>query len=330
MSRLINRLHRRSLFIGAAILALPALAVVPASAKSAPIRIQSPVATVAQSQDPAVSQARSTANARRAPARDFFYPDEPIAFIQASPAKIDVAAMNVPSSVFENTQKIGDPYTIAGKVYHPEADPYYDEVGTASWYGPKFHGRDTANGEVFDMTSITAAHPTLPIPSLVQVINLENGREIVVRINDRGPFAKDRIIDLSQAAARALDMESKGKSEVRVRYLGPAPKIPEVSLAQSNRDEIDQRSTRSGYAVPPVGGQYYVQAGSFQNMDNARAMHSKLSPQFEEADIVSAHVRGKNHFRVMIGPFSDRNAAEVTNVTLASKASVEGLVIHNP
>ena len=121
------------------------------------------------------------------------------------------------------TYKVGKPYQVAGVWYVPKEDPNYNRVGVASWYGAQFHAKTTANGETFDMDAMTAAHTTLPMPSLVEVTNLENGRKVVVRVNDRGPFVGDRIIDMSRAAARELDFESKGLARVRVRYLGPAP-----------------------------------------------------------------------------------------------------------
>ena len=118
--------------------------------------------------------------------------------------------------------KVGKPYQVAGRWYHPEEDPSYDEVGAASWYGRKFHGRSTANGETYDMHSLTAAHPTLPMPSYARVTNLENNRSVVVRINDRGPFSTGRIIDLSRETARILDFKHNGMADVRVQYVGPA------------------------------------------------------------------------------------------------------------
>lgn len=117
----------------------------------------------------------------------------------------------------------GRPYTINGVTYTPRADPRYNEVGLASWYGREHQGKPTATGERFDRARITAAHKTLPLPSMVEVTNLENGRRIQVRVNDRGPFVKGRIIDLSQAAARELGFEAKGLAKVRVRYIGPGP-----------------------------------------------------------------------------------------------------------
>jgi rare lipoprotein A len=115
--------------------------------------------------------------------------------------------------------KLGDSYRINGRWYRPEFDPSYDRVGTASWYGQDFDGLLTANGEVFDKDRITAAHPTLPLPSLVRVTNLENGRSLEVRVNDRGPFVVDRLIDLSQAAARKLGFEGQGVANVRVQFV---------------------------------------------------------------------------------------------------------------
>ena len=116
--------------------------------------------------------------------------------------------------------KIGQPYRISGKWYYPQFVTEYEATGIASWYGHSYHGRPTANGEVYDMHALTAAHPTLQLPSVVEVVNLENGRSLILRVNDRGPFVKDRLIDLSLAAARELGFESEGLAQVQVRYLG--------------------------------------------------------------------------------------------------------------
>jgi rare lipoprotein A len=118
--------------------------------------------------------------------------------------------------------KIGEPYQINGTWYRPQFVTEYEATGIASWYGEAYHGRYTANGEVYDMEALTAAHPTLPLPSLVQVTNLANGRTLLLRVNDRGPFAHNRLIDLSQAAARELGFEDQGLAEVQVVYLGLA------------------------------------------------------------------------------------------------------------
>lgn len=119
--------------------------------------------------------------------------------------------------------KVGKPYKVAGRWYVPRKDPNYDRRGVASWYGDAFHGRRTANGEIYDMNALTAGHPTLPLPSYAYVTNLKNGRTVLVRINDRGPYVNDRIIDLSQRTARELGYHDHGLAYVRVRYAGSAP-----------------------------------------------------------------------------------------------------------
>ncbi len=129
--------------------------------------------------------------------------------------------------------KVGNPYKIDGQWYYPAEDENYDREGIASWYGPKFHGRPTANGEVFDQNLITAAHPTLPMPIYARVTNLENGRSLVVRINDRGPFVADREIDLSRRSAELLGYLTKGTARVRVQYLRRAPLEGDVPNVQS-------------------------------------------------------------------------------------------------
>jgi rare lipoprotein A len=118
---------------------------------------------------------------------------------------------------------VGKPYSVGGTTFHPREDPNYNRVGLASWYGDLFHGRYTANGEIYDMDRLTAAHPTLPLPSYARVSNLNNGRTIVVRVNDRGPFSNERIIDLSRHSAEALGFRRNGTATVRVTYLGRAP-----------------------------------------------------------------------------------------------------------
>lgn len=163
--------------------------------------------------------------------------------------------------------KVGNPYQINGVWYYPKEDATYDETGIGSWYGPQFHGKQTANGEVFDMNEVTAAHPTLPMPSLVRVTNLENGRSIVVRMNDRGPYANGRIIDLSRRSAQLLGFERQGTAKVRVQYVGPAPMDggagPMVASRSANasantsadeRPAAAPRTTVSAEALPPPPG----------------------------------------------------------------------------
>jgi len=132
--------------------------------------------------------------------------------------------------------KVGQPYKINGKWYHPQFVTEYEAIGIASWYGSPYHGRLTANGERYDMHTLTAAHPTLQLPSVVRVTNLENGRSLVLRVNDRGPFVKDRLIDLSLAAARELGFERQGLARVHVVYLGTA-RLDEKPIRPGERRE---------------------------------------------------------------------------------------------
>jgi rare lipoprotein A len=134
-----------------------------------------------------------------------------------------VVAFGQPVPKGGGVYKLGQPYQIDGQWHVPQEDPAYNRTGVASFYGIDFHGRRTANGEIYDMGALTAAHPTLPLPCYAYVTNLDNGRTILVRINDRGPYVNNRIIDLSQAAARELGYQTRGLARVRVRYAGPAP-----------------------------------------------------------------------------------------------------------
>ncbi len=120
---------------------------------------------------------------------------------------------------FKGYYKVGEPYQIDGQWYYPKEQPDYDETGLASWYGPDFHGKKTANGDTFDANSLTAAHNTLPLPSMVRVTNLENNKTVVLMVNDRGPFSKGRVIDVSKRAAEILGFKDKGTAKVRVQFL---------------------------------------------------------------------------------------------------------------
>ncbi|RWQ15809.1 septal ring lytic transglycosylase RlpA family protein [Mesorhizobium sp.] len=119
--------------------------------------------------------------------------------------------------------QLGKPYQVRGKWYYPKEDKRYAKVGLASWYGDAFHGRLTANGEVYDMTHLTAAHPTMPLPSYARVTNLKTGSSVIVRVNDRGPYHEGRIIDVSERAAQMLDYANTGTAQVKVEYVGRAP-----------------------------------------------------------------------------------------------------------
>ncbi len=147
--------------------------------------------------------------------------------------------------------KIGSPYRINGKIYTPREVDRHNEQGMASWYGELFHGRRTANGEIYNMEALTAAHPTLPLPSYARVTNLRNGRSLVVRINDRGPYARDRVIDLSWAVASLLQMRASGTAPVRVEYLGLAPLSGDDSYERSVLARQSWAGPRVAYSSSP-------------------------------------------------------------------------------
>lgn len=158
-----------------------------------------------------------------------------LAACQGGPTGMDLPD-HAPKSV-----RVGKPYTIKGKTYYPSYNPSYDQTGIASWYGPGFHGKKTANGETYDQYAMTAAHPTLPLPSLVRVTNVENGQSTIVRINDRGPFAEGRIIDLSKRAAETIGIN--GIAKVRVQYL---PDETERYWASGNMDTMQIMAEKRG------------------------------------------------------------------------------------
>ena len=248
-----------------------------------------------------------------------------LAGVEQSPALRSVAA---PVASGVATPYAGPAYQVDGKWYVPAHEPNYDEVGIASWYGPTFHGKDSASGEPFDENAMTAAHPTLPIPSLVRVTNMDNGRTVIVRLNDRGPFVDDRIIDLSRAAAGALDMHGPGTARVRVQYVGPAPATPNAApnvvpmAAQQPAQAIVSRQLPP-VAPPPVvapapvlqpaaqmsGETFFLQAGSFADLGNANKLRDTLRP-VGVTSIKAVMVNGSEYYRVMLGPWSSRDAAE--------------------
>lgn len=169
-------------------------------------------------------------------------------------------ATNQPSGGGGN-YKIGNPYQIAGVWYYPKEDPFYDETGIASWYGEDFHGKATANGERYDMHAFTAAHRTLPMPVIVRVTNLENGRSLRLRVNDRGPFARGRIIDVSRRAADLLGFKQNGTARVRVQFesraeIGASPPQDEDEIAAARPGAVSAApvtSVASSELAPPPG-----------------------------------------------------------------------------
>ena len=250
--------------------------------------------------------------------------------------------------------KIGTPYEIEDEWYYPQEDATYDNTGIASWYGPKFHGRRTANGEIFDMDLLTAAHPTLPMPVRAKVTNLENGRSVVVRINDRGPFAKDREIDMSRHAADILGFKEKGTAKVRVQYLGRAP-LYDTSGRMIKRQEpdrfiadkpmtpkedskvaaapiapVDVRSSDGKRLVKPLpdveAKRYAVQVGVFSMRENAVALQARLQ-EFAPVKIVEVEMGGATLYRVKMGGANIRADARLTLEKLVAAGHTDAVII---
>ncbi|AZC20952.1 MULTISPECIES: septal ring lytic transglycosylase RlpA family protein [Pseudomonas] len=252
-----------------------------------------------------------------------------------------------------------NPYTVLGKTYFPiQESRNYVASGTASWYGTKFHGQNTANGEVYDLYGMSAAHKTLPLPSYVRVTNLDNNRSVILRVNDRGPFYSDRIIDLSYAAAKKLGYAETGTARVKVEGIDPqqwwaqrgrpAPLMlnePQVAqnsapVVTSSAGTVEQWTPppqQHAAAVVPVqvkntaaSGQY-LQVGAFANPDAAELLRSKLSSMVSAPVFISSIVRNQQTLhRVRLGPFGSpdetqqaQNSVRLANLGQASVVTAE-------
>ena len=227
--------------------------------------------------------------------------------------------------------KIGKKYNVGGKYYYPKKDLYYNKTGIASWYGPKFHGKLTANGEIYNQYALTAAHKTLPLPSAVKVTNLKNNKSIVLRINDRGPFVNDRIIDLSSKAADILDLKREGTGLVRVQILkekslyleklakqGSFPEIndlketelPNITIpskvAVKIKDTKNQKivTKKINYNLKNLNKEYkiYIKLASFSSKKNAEIMKKKVS-YIDKVKIYKIYKMNRTLYQVKAGPF---------------------------
>lgn len=275
----------------------------------------------------------------------------PLAFLLALAALLGGCAETELASHFakksrsqtQGTFKVGDPYQIGGQWYKPTESYEFTQTGIASWYGPGFHGKRTANGETFSMHELTAAHKTLQMPSLVRVTNLENGRSVIVRINDRGPFSRGRIIDLSSKAADLLDFKRQGTAKVRIQVLseeskaiamaarqGASTKGYEVAMNQGGRlpeqpaprPDADIQTSVPGHVregrfypdpvvrqMPVTSSSIFVQVGSFSDRQNASKLSGTLA-QFGEAHISPANIGGRTFYRVRFGPMENVGQAD--------------------
>lgn len=249
-----------------------------------------------------------------------------------------IPVVNDPAPIVSGTMR---PYQVRGRWYTPKEQPNYEEVGMASWYGDAFNGRPTSTGERFNMHELTAAHKTLPLPGLVEVTNLDNGRRVVVRLNDRGPFVDGRIIDLSRGAAQELGMISQGVGRVRVRYLGHAPRLGGgvvLQQAEARPARTSPASQPVPYAIvaaaspppvvapPPVAqaGGVWVQAGAFADQRAARRIAGRLG---DRATVQPMNSGGRELYRVVVGPWDDATAAENARQAVVARGYADALLI---
>ena len=243
--------------------------------------------------------------------------------------------------------KIGKKYNVGGKYYYPKKDLYYNKTGIASWYGPKFHGKLTANGEIYNQYALTAAHKTLPLPSAVKVTNLKNNKSIVLRINDRGPFVNDRIIDLSSKAADILDLKREGTGLVRVQILrekslyleklakqGSFPEIndlkktelPNITIprkvAVKIKDTKNQKivTKKIKYNLKNLNKEYkiYIKLASFSSKKNAEIMKKKVS-YIDKVKIYKIYKMNRTLYQVKAGPFESVEKVDQLHSLLLQK-----------
>lgn len=212
---------------------------------------------------------------------------------------------------------VGKPYQVAGRWFKPHEDPGYDKQGTASWYGEAFHRRKTSNGEWFDMTRLTAAHPTLPLPSYVKVTNLENGKDVIVRVNDRGPFVGTRVIDLSKRTAEVLEFKNKGKAPVRVQYIGPAPVNDNGTHLVAMNRELNRGTSMSrmiaaadrakGYSAEP---EVQVAAAKPRKAQPSAPKFETVSYQAPVKRVSTASSGTETSYFIQLGSFANQDNAE--------------------
>lgn len=234
---------------------------------------------------------------------------------------------HVPNAVpkVEPLSRNGNPqsYVVFGRRYHTlDHSRGFVERGIASWYGRKFHGRRTSNGEVYDMYVMSAAHKTLPIPTYVEVTNLENGRNVVVRVNDRGPFHENRIIDLSYAAAARIGMLGKGTALVEIRAIDPQRQAPSATRV-AQKVPVDQPPPATT-ATPRI----FLQAGAFSSDDNARRLRLRLEQALaRQVRVVPVTTQVGAVHRVQVGPLASVEVADQVTLQMHDLGITEPLVV---
>lgn len=270
------------------------------------------------SRSPAPSSTTSPGSAARpaTPSSKYYSDDGPAADTPANLDQIpDAVPKNEPLHRFANR-----PYTVLGQNYVPATSLRpYREQGIASWYGKKFHGEKTSIGETYDMFAMTAAHPTLPLPSYARVTNVATGKTVVVRVNDRGPFLHGRVIDLSYAAAHRVGIAARGSGEVIVESIIPgdspalvaaAPLPPVANVAETAPIVTPAPTPQAPASVaPPSTGGFAVQLGAFQNYANAQSFLAHVQGQLASAQVEPKVRELRGIYRVYVGPYADRDEA---------------------
>ncbi|MCY4154980.1 MAG: septal ring lytic transglycosylase RlpA family protein [Gammaproteobacteria bacterium] len=255
-------------------------------------------------------------------------PDKKVA---TPPARALEELAKIPDAVpkVEPKSELGNmkTYEVFGQRYYVlDSSDNFTQEGIASWYGPKFHGKKTSSGEIYDMYAMTAAHKTLPLPCYLEVENLENGRTIVVRVNDRGPFHDNRIVDLSYTAALKLDMLDKGTALVKIRTLDPrthrrggAP-VQRRASAAADGAPVEGRALAAADAAPVEGRalaaadaaplEFYIQVGVFADYNNAESLKDRLAALAAPIRVDEARLNETTAYRVKIGPLNNIEAAD--------------------
>lgn len=244
------------------------------------------------------------------------------------PPKFYVDETKIPNAVpkAEPKAKYGNmaSYRVFGKRYYVmKSNVHYDEIGIASWYGTQFHAKRTSSGEPYNMLGMTAAHKTLPLPTYVQVTNLNNGKKIIVKVNDRGPFATGRIIDLSYVAAKKLGITGHGTAKVRVTAINPnqwhretkilAYKAPIKTIQQTVTHQQKIQTPSYQYLHTEQKENYYLQVGAFKDERNAIRLKNQLISYFRAPIQVQIPTIGQSFYRVQIGPFEDLISADLVS-----------------
>ena len=245
----------------------------------------------------------------------------------------DLSQLPDPVPHIEPPSKYGNksPYEVLGKIYYVLPNPQnYREYGNASWYGVKFHGRPTSSGEPYDMYQLTAAHRSLPIPSYLRVTNLENQRTVIVRVNDRGPFHSERIIDLSYAAAVKLGFADKGVAHVMVELVDGTDQIPQVASSDSGAASTPPPAVVAdgapAFADASASGRIFLQAGAFSSSAGAEQLRRDLRPVVGD----EVHVQSPSSdrwYRVRIGPLAQMSEALRLQALIVAAAFSKPLIV---